>query len=654
MLRSTFVCFGFLLCGMATKGYGDRWILPFLRRNLERSEMAVEPTEWQGRQRFLLNLLLQVHKPLLHEDLIEMGRQLNEDPREYEEGSWPRVKDFLESVHGNKIPRPFAIFSQLDEEMPQLLLGVYHFLFLANDWSSFQRNACFARIHFHPVLFVNALQMAVRDRKDTQDLRLPAMYEVLPQLYFEKEVILAAQEVAWHQLTPVRLVTPKRRWKDILLGPARISLPPYEEALSPDPLVIDNSRKMAHVSLDLELNSYWNSLINLLVLSTEEEKQRARENIIIDGDRLVAFRGPQDEVDFRRKLVMETNPRFFYSLQQFMSVLFMEDLATGQKSMEIIDPPLVTTGGVPYKATNLDIDAIESVIDLTIQDLKSQIESAIKWNDNEAEKVIIANRVISNNYLHTCRQLSLAINGYRLNEPSMLSLATANLRDPIYRSLLNRLNQLLVSYEKKNTSSEGDYNPYNPQITDVEVGYLSTFEETFDTDLINLIDQQLLQSRRNNLQFLRRHLVARQRRLNHDPFDIKLDITSPAEMTLQLVVYLTLPNGSRESGFQLHTSTCSLKKGFNKIHLHFPTASKEPSLSELYEAEYPKTQRDKSIRFPAHLQLPRGTTEGLPLQMVVELAARTSLEQEFSDVSAPVLAKTMKDVLIFHQQTQNY
>ncbi|XP_001956436.4 fat-body protein 1 [Drosophila ananassae] len=624
MLRSTFVCLGFLVWGMATRGYGDSWILPFLRRNLEKPDLVVEATEWQMRQRFLLNLLLQVHKPLLHEELIEMGSQLNEDPREYEEGSWPKVKEFLESVHGNKIPRPFAIFSQLDEEMPQLLLGVYRFLSLAKDWSSFQRNACFARIHFHPVLFVNALQMAVSDRKDTQDLRLPAMFEVLPQLYFEREVILAAQEIAWHQLTPVRLVTPKRRWKDILLGPARISLPPNEEALSRDPLVIDNSRQVAHVSLDLELNSYWNSLINRLVLSTEEEKQRASDNIIIDGDRLVAFRGPQDEEDFRRTLVMETNPHFFYSLRQFMSALSLEDLVTGQKSMEIIDPPLVTTGGVPYKPTDLDIEAIERILDLTMQDLKNQIESAIKWNDNESENVIIANSIISNNYLHTCRQLGLAINGYRINEPSMLSLATANLRDPIYRSLLNRLNQLLVSHEENNMPSEKVYDSY-PEITEVEVGYLSTFEETFDTDLINLIDQQLLQSRRNNLQFLRRRLVARQRRLNHDPFDIKLDIISPSAMTLHLVIYLTLPDESRESAFQLHSSLCSLKKGFNKIHLHFPMALKELSLSELYEAEYPKTQKNKE-RFPPHLQLPRGTTEGLPLQMIVELAGRTSMD----------------------------
>lgn len=40
-------------------------------------------SQWQLRQRFLLDLLLQVHKPLLHHELIEMGRTLNASPSDY-------------------------------------------------------------------------------------------------------------------------------------------------------------------------------------------------------------------------------------------------------------------------------------------------------------------------------------------------------------------------------------------------------------------------------------------------------------------------------------------------------------------------------------------------------------------------------------------
>lgn len=40
-------------------------------------------SQWQLRQRFLLDLLLQVHKPLLQLELIEMGRNLNASPDDY-------------------------------------------------------------------------------------------------------------------------------------------------------------------------------------------------------------------------------------------------------------------------------------------------------------------------------------------------------------------------------------------------------------------------------------------------------------------------------------------------------------------------------------------------------------------------------------------
>lgn len=40
-------------------------------------------SQWQVRQRFLLDLLLQVHKPLLQQELIEMGRNLNASPDDY-------------------------------------------------------------------------------------------------------------------------------------------------------------------------------------------------------------------------------------------------------------------------------------------------------------------------------------------------------------------------------------------------------------------------------------------------------------------------------------------------------------------------------------------------------------------------------------------
>ncbi|XP_017128186.1 phenoloxidase 2 [Drosophila elegans] len=654
MLRLTYACLCFLAIGNGIISFENPWRLSPLRWNPGSSSVRMELNQWQGRQRFLLDLLLQVHKPLLHEELIAMGSQHNEDPRQYKEGSWRYLKDFLERVHQNRVPQPFGIFSQLDEEMPKNLLGVYRFLVFAKDWTSFQQNACYARMHFHPLLFVNALQLAVADREDTKDFRMPAMYEVLPQLYFEKEVILAAQEVAWHQLTPIRMVTPKRRWKDILLGflKPRASLP-EEETMSEDPLVIDNKRELAYLSLDMELNSHWNYLINRLIISSEEGKERLNDHIIIDGDRLVSFRGPLDEVIYRNQLALgphlQNYKLYIYNLKQFVAALTMEDWATGQRSMDLIDPPLMTTGGVSYQGTSLNIEAVRRIIELATEDLKDKINEVLNDNvKNYLNSLAIAGQMIANNYIHICRQLNLAVNGNEINKPSMLGLATANLRDPIYRSLLFRLNEILMSYENENLSENGEER-VPPKIIDIKISRLMTYEESVNTDLINLIDQQLLQSQRNNLQFLRRHLVAKQHRLNHEPFSISLNITAPNDMTLQLRMYLILPN---QSGIRLHLDTlkCSLKKGINQFERLFPAAVFEPTLSELYEADYPSTERTNSKRFPPHLLLPRGTREGLKLQLLVELTTWTGLEQEFDGVFVPVLAETLKDVIIFHHQ----
>ncbi|XP_017039442.1 fat-body protein 1 [Drosophila ficusphila] len=648
MLRLMYVCLCFLTLEIGIESFGNPWKLYPHGRSI-----GVNYNQWQGRQRFLLDLLLQVHKPLLNEELIAMGSQLNEDPNEYKEGSWRYINDFLERVKQNRVTRPFGIYNQLDEEMPQNLLGVYRFLILAKDWPSFQQNACYARIHFNPLLFVNALQMALAEREDTKDLRMPAMYEVLPHLYFEKEVILAAQEIAWHQLTPIRLVTPKRRWKDILLRFRSPREPWWEEEPIPaDPLIINNEREVAYLSLDLELNSHWNNLINRLVITIEEAKEQIDNPIIIDGDRMVAFRGSFNEDNFKNQLALgphfQNFQLYIYNLKQLVAALSMEDLATGQSSMHLIDPPLITTNGVPYKTTSLNMEAVRRILNLTVENLNEQIDEAVKHKNNPLDNLSIAGQMIANNYLHICRQLSLAVNGNEVNQPNMLGLSTSNLRDPIYRSLLFRLNEILMGYEYKDLSRV-EKEKVIPLIVDIKVSPLQTFEENIDTDLINLIDQQLLQSHRNNLQFLRRHLVARQNRLNHEPFSISLDITSEDDITVQAKIYLVVPNKSKLR-YHLDTFRCSLKKGLNKFERVFPTAFSEPTLNELYEADYPSKDENSSNRFPPHLLLPRGTREGLKLQLLVELSVWTGWGQDFDGMGSPVLTKTLKDVIIFHRQ----
>ncbi|XP_022211217.2 larval serum protein 1 gamma chain [Drosophila obscura] len=639
------------ICCLALCGGWSR-SLP-LWRNRESGDLTGKPTERAERQRFLLDLLLQVHRPLLQQELTAMGSRLNEEPSDYQEGAMRRLKGFLGRVQGNKVPRPFGIFSQLDEAMPEHLLGVYRFLVLARDWHAFQRNACYARVHFHPILFVNALQLAVEDRDDTRHLRLPAMYEVLPQLYFEKEVILAAQDVAWQQLTPTRAVSPRSGWMDILRGylRARITAGPLdkEELMPADPVVIDDERPVAHLSFDVQLSAYWNKLINRLIVSIEEWRESERDQRIVDGDRLMAFRGPADELRFgyqsQEGLHAEFPRLLFSSIEQFVAALTLEDVATGQRSMGLIDPPLITTGGVPFRGSSMDTEGVSRVLNHTIERLQAQINDAVGRDPQSADNLIIAQNLVASQYLTICRDLSLAINDPEPGQPNLLGLATANLRDPIYRALLFRLNGLVSSYEVR--PGPRSVSPLQkPSVEAVAFSQLRTFEQIVDTDLINLMDQQLLQTHRNNLKSLRRRLVARQRRLNHGDFHVTLELSAPAEISVQTDLYLALRNQSRPR-LHLDGFVSTLAKGITVFQRHFSSSShvgSSPTMSQLYDADFPTTAGTRSYGLPPHLLLPRGTEEGLKLQLIIELS-EPGLENEWPGA---VLHKETTDVVIFH------
>ncbi|XP_064545027.1 fat-body protein 1 [Drosophila montana] len=618
---------------------------------------VARPTQWELRQRFLLDLLLQVHKPLLQQELTDMGRELNENPSDYEVGSWPLLLDFFERVHQNRILRPYSIYSLLQEELPQQLLDVYRFLVLAKDWKIFQRNACYARSHFNPVLFVHALQLAIGGRADTKDLMMPAMHEVLPQLYFDKELIREAQFVNWQQLVPV---IPKRSWRETLgsiVYPRIFRQPPELELMPADPIVIEVNSTGMQLSLDVALNGYWSRLISRLIIATKAKEDLAPA--IIDGDRMMPFRNAQDEWTYRQQLEIQPKPAngqlLMHNIKQFVALLQLEELATGTRSMELVKPTLMTTGGVPYKATALNAEDVRQLISQSIEELQGRIDKKLE-KDHEIQAMSAVGEVIASQYWPLCRHLSLAINGNRV-EPNLLGMTTSNLRDPIYRSLLLQLAQLISQYEPPPQAPLRDQQLL--QLSRIRVGHLETYEELIDTDLINLMDQQLLQSQRNNLQLLRRRLVARHSRLNHKAFNITYELSVPYKMLAVIRSYL-VPPGRGQPRLLLDGFVSELVSGENLVERQFPTATNAHTLSELYEAKAPFAGPNP-CSFPQHLLLPRGTAEGLKLQLLVQvlqwkgtdMSAECEGAGSAADWTAPALASALLDVVIYHQDSQD-
>lgn len=483
--------------------------------------------------------------------------------------------EFMDLVQQGRLLHPYSIYDQLQEEMPQQLLGTYRFLSLAWDWETFQQNACYARIHLHPVLFVNALQLAMMDRSDTQDLQLPDMHEVLPQVYFDRRVILAAQQTSWQQLSPPGRIS----WRDTLhqiLYRQRFQLP---EQVPAEPLIIEVQPATIQLSLDVSLRSYWNRLLSRQLV---EQQEQPHHDLL-----------------------------FLQNVRQLAAHLQLEELAMGGSSP---DCDLLTTGGVPYRSKALHAEVVQQLISASIAELQSQIDKQLQARTDGTHHECTVGRVIANEYWQICRQLSSLINGDR-TEPNLMAMGSSNLRDPMYRELIMQLDRLMSQYDGPLEADE-----HHLLVQKVHVGQLETFEQQVDSDLINLLDQQLLQAQRNNLPLLQRRIVARHIRLNHKAFNMSFEIFARYPVAIRVRSYL-LPMTRNQPRLLLDHFVGHLEAGENRMYRTFPLATNGHTLSDLYEARQPFAAFPPNISysFPPHLQLPRGTTEGLNLRLIVQI-----------------------------------
>lgn len=85
------------------------------------------------------------------------------------------------------------IFSIRNVEHVQQLRGIYRLLVRANEFETLQRNVIYLRRNINPVLLINALTLAIRDREDSQNLIVPAVQEILPELYLDQQTIQQVQ-----------------------------------------------------------------------------------------------------------------------------------------------------------------------------------------------------------------------------------------------------------------------------------------------------------------------------------------------------------------------------------------------------------------------------------------------------------------------------
>ncbi|SPP76098.1 fat-body protein 1 [Drosophila guanche] len=171
--------------------------------------IAVNPATAQGigrmslgdlqRQRFILDIVQNIQEPLQNDELIRLDQGLIVEPQRYRGGIDGEMQRVIDLDRQRRLLDEHQICSVVRVEDVQQLRGIYRLLVRAVDFETLQRNVVYLRRNINPVLLINALVRAIRDREDTQSLIVPAVQELLPELYLDHEVVEQVQRIQEEQ-----------------------------------------------------------------------------------------------------------------------------------------------------------------------------------------------------------------------------------------------------------------------------------------------------------------------------------------------------------------------------------------------------------------------------------------------------------------------
>ncbi|XP_073817596.1 fat-body protein 1-like [Musca autumnalis] len=147
------------------------------------------------RQKFILDILRQVELPLEDRLLLEINIDGVTDENMYMGPLDDDMLMVLDLIRNNRILDRNVMCSYTNEVHIRQLLGLYRLFVRCRDFQRLQKLAVYARRYVNPVLFVNALTLALQDRADTEMLIVPALYEILPRYYLDDSVIRTVENL---------------------------------------------------------------------------------------------------------------------------------------------------------------------------------------------------------------------------------------------------------------------------------------------------------------------------------------------------------------------------------------------------------------------------------------------------------------------------
>ncbi|XP_068148938.1 fat-body protein 1 [Drosophila tropicalis] len=299
------------------------------------------------RQKFILDIVQRVQQPLQQNDLLQLDEGLIVDPQRYIGGIDGEMQRVIALDRQRQLLDENQMYSVAQVEHIQQLRGIYRLLVRSDSFETFRRNVVYLRRNINPVLLVNALALALPERRDTQNLIMPAISEILPELYLDQQVIERVRQnvsqrplfldvVGIQRVNPVfGILNPFRELHmQMALRRQQARLSAGEGQEGRVVVSIDNQDipSMGLFTEDIALRSFVQNLIQELALR-EERESLEQELGLVDGTLLRVNRRrqqnqeqDQDQEEYQYQDRYQYQPRTYGNeRERFLSILRRDD-----------------------------------------------------------------------------------------------------------------------------------------------------------------------------------------------------------------------------------------------------------------------------------------------------------------------------------------
>ncbi|XP_014471274.1 PREDICTED: hexamerin-like isoform X2 [Dinoponera quadriceps] len=594
--------------------------------------------QYLTKQKSIYELFWHIDQPTVyHPELYQKARSFSVEDNISSYNDQAIVTEFLQRWKHGMLPRG-DVFSVIYRQHYDEMICLFRVLYTAKDFDTFYNTAVWARFHVNEHTFVYALINAVMHRPDTNDLRVPPLYEVLPNFFFNEDVLHKAYHVAMGD-TSTASIKKTISGVDTYYIPANYSGWYVVRDETPE------QQKLSYYIEDVGLNAYFYLSYHDFPWWMNSVEYHMPEHI----------RGES----------------FIYNFKQMLTRYYLERLSNDIGEIDYVDvtrpivtgyyPTMHSHNGVPFiqRPVNSKIPLHNHHYVEALQDFQNRIADAIDNGylvDKHGKHINIYDTAeglnhlcnaiqgnadsVKKEYYGSLEYMYRMILGFVPQSttkyhivPTSLHFICTSMRDPLFFGMAKNIVNYWMRY-KANLPSYTHKELVFPgvKIESVTVDKLMTFFDHFDSLINNAVSVQSHEKAQSML------IKARQQRLNHKPFTYHITVNS--DKNTKAVIRIFFAPKYDVHGHELDISEnymnflevdqwiVDLKSGINKIERHshesiYVVPDEVPSevlykkIVKAIENDEPFTYPGQLYGFPERLVLPKGKKEGFPLKMFV-------------------------------------